>query len=79
MSWWQIEFSIIGQDNEDSCDVEMWVQAASSRDALLSASARLLLKDGDLIHTAHVSAPRPNPPKHSETRVYPIGFLHDAG
>ena len=58
-SWWHVEFAVIpaGKQAGDEEDVEMWVESANSRDALLCATARLLLNDGDLLHGAHVSPP----------------------
>ena len=63
MAWWHVEFSIIplGKQAGDEEGVGMWVEAASSRDALLIGCARLMLADGELIHQAHVSAPREKP------------------
>jgi hypothetical protein len=64
MSWWHVAFAVIpaGKKAGDEEDVEMWIEAASSRDALLCAAARLMLAAGELIHDVHVSAPRATPP-----------------
>jgi len=56
MSFWKVGFEILPGDGR-VVETEIVTEAANSRDALLSASARLILKDGERLHAAHLSPP----------------------
>lgn len=56
MNWWRVGFEILPGDGS-IIETEIVTQAASSRDAVLSASARLLMKPHERINAVHVSPP----------------------
>lgn len=56
MNWWKVNFEILPGDGR-VVETEIVTQAANSRDAVLSASARLLLNEGERLHAIHLSPP----------------------
>lgn len=56
LHWWKVGFEILPGDGSVE-ETEIITQAATSRDAVLSASARLMVKPHERIHAVHVSPP----------------------
>lgn len=56
LSWWKVSFQILSGDGH-TVETAICTQAANSRDAVLSASARLLLHEGERLHAIQLSPP----------------------
>lgn len=56
MSWWKVGFQILPGDGT-TVETEIVTEAATSRDAVLSAAARLLIDDGERLTAVYVSPP----------------------
>lgn len=56
MSWWKVGFEILPGDGS-TVETEIITQAATSSDAVLTATARLLMSKHERINAVHVSPP----------------------
>ena len=52
--YWSVAFTLAPDRDED---VEVWVQAPTSKQALLTAILQFEIRDGELFHTVHIGRP----------------------